>query len=255
MTTESRSAAILKTPKELALMRTSGRILAEILEVLRARATPGMTTRELDLIAEDEIRKHKVLPAFKGYRGFTACLCVSINDEIVHGIPGPRVMQDGDVVSIDAGVIYRGYYSDSAITLVLGTSNPEKDRLVNVTREAMMAGIAQARPFGRLGDVSAAVQEVGDAHGMGIIRKYVGHGIGRALHEDPAVPNYGRRGDPPVLRPGMCLAIEPMFTLGSYDTKEMPDHWTVCTVDGSLAAHWEHTIAVTENGPEVLTAL
>lgn len=255
MITESRSAAILKTPKELALMRTSGHILAEVLAVLQERVAPGMTTAELDAIAEQEIKKHKVLPAFKGYRGFPACLCISVNDEIVHGIPGPRVLQDGDVVSIDAGVIYRGYYSDSAITVVLGKSTPQKDQLVAATRAAMLAGIAQAVPGGRLGDVSAAVQKLGDEHRLGIIRKYVGHGIGRALHEDPAVPNFGTRGTGPVLRPGMCLAIEPMFTLGDFNTREMPDGWTVCTADGSLAAHFEHTIAVTEHGPEVLTTL
>lgn len=247
--------AIIKTPKELALMRTSGHILAEILAVLRERVAPGMTTGELDAIAAEEIKARKVLPAFKGYRGYTACLCISVNEEIVHGIPGKRVMQDGDVVSIDAGVIYRGYYSDSAITVVLGESTPEKDRLVRVTREAMLAGIAAARPGGRLGDVSASVQKLGDEHKLGIIRKYVGHGIGRAMHEDPGVPNFGARGTGEVLLPGMCLAIEPMFTLGHYDTKELADGWTVITADGSLAAHWEHTIAITENGPEILTAI
>lgn len=248
-------SAILKTPKELAQMRTSGHILAEILAILRERAVPGMTTGELDAIAEQEIKARKVLPAFKGYRGFTGCLCISINDEIVHGIPGKRVMQEGDVVSIDAGVIYRGYYSDSAITVVLGASTAEKDRLVNVTREAMLAGIAQAKPGARLYDISAAVQKLGDEHQLGIIRKYVGHGIGRSLHEEPGVPNFGQRGTGPLLQPGMCLAIEPMFTLGTYDTKELADGWTVVTADGSLAAHWEHTIAITDNGPEILTAV
>jgi methionyl aminopeptidase len=255
MSTIDVRAAIIKTPKELALMRQSGRFLAEILAILREKVAIGMTTAELDIIAEQAIKDRKILPAFKGYRGFPACLCISINNEIVHGIPGPRVMQDGDVVSIDAGVIYRGYYSDSAITVVLGASTPEKDRLVATTRDGMMDGIAQAGPGARMGDVSAAVQKHADAVGLGVIRKYVGHGVGRSLHEEPAVPNFGTKGTGLVLRPGMCLAIEPMFTLGDYNTREMPDGWTVCTADGSLAAHWEHTIAVTDNGPEVLTAL
>lgn len=235
-------------------MRTSGRILAEILAVLQEKVGPGMTTGELDALAEREIRARKVKPAFKGYRGFPACICVSVNDEVVHGIPGSRVLHDGDVVSIDAGVIYQGFYSDAAVTVALGAVAEDVQRLIATTRDALLSGIAVARPGSRIGDVSATIQRVIEGQGFGVVRKYVGHGIGRQLHEEPAVPNFGTPGLGPVLRPGLCLAIEPMVTVGDWQVREGADGWTISTVDGSLAAHFEHTIALTENGPEVLTA-
>lgn len=260
MVVDSRGV-ILKSPKEMGLMRIAGRHLAEILVILQERIAPGMTTAELDAIAEQEIKTRKLLPAFKGYPGsrpeypYPACLCISINDEVVHGIPGPRVMNEGDVVSIDAGVIYRGWVSDSAVTVVLGEGAETDRRLRDTTERAMMAGISQARPGARLGDVASAIQRAIEPEGFGVVRKYVGHGVGRDMHEPPAVPNFGAPGTGLVLRAGMCIAIEPMVTVGSYLVKEMPDGWTVCTADGSRAAHFEHTIAITERGPEVLSAL
>jgi len=250
----------LKSPKEMELLSTSGRLLAEVVAILKEQLKPGMTTRELDAIAEVEIKKRRVMPAFKGYPGngqrpFPACLCISINDEIVHGIPGGRMFMDGDVVSVDAGLIYRGFYSDSAFTAIVGKADPAAQRLVDTTYQAMMAGIAKAAVGARLGDVAAAIQAVAEAPGYGVIRKYVGHGVGRSLHEAPAVPNYGTPGTGLVLRPGLCIAIEPMVTGGSYECKELDDGWTVSTADGSLAAHFEHTILITENGPTVLTSL
>ena len=244
---------ILKSRQEIELMRTSGRILAEIITVLQERIGPGMTTAELDAIAEREIKARKVKAAFKGYRGFPACLCISINDEIVHGIPGSRVMEEGDVVSIDAGVVYQGFYSDSAITVALGARPQETERLIATTRDALYAGITAARPGARMGDVSSTIQRVIEAQHFGVVRKYVGHGIGRQLHEEPSVPNFGTPGMGLVLRPGLCIAIEPMVTVGDWRTKEHADGWTVSTADGSLAAHFEHSLVITEHGPEVLT--
>ena len=244
---------VLKSKQEIALMRDSGHILAEILAMLLDRITPGMTTAELDAIAEKETKAHKVKPAFKGYRGFPACLCISINDEIVHGIPGNRVMVEGDVVSIDAGVIYQGFYSDSAVTVALGAVPPETDRLIATTRDALYAGITAARPGARMGDVSSTIQRVIEEQHFGVVRKYVGHGIGRQLHEEPSVPNFGKPGMGLVLRPGLCIAIEPMVTVGDWRTRELADGWTVSTADGSLAAHFEHSLVVTEHGPEILT--
>lgn len=227
--------------------------MAEILAVLQQKVAPGMTTGELDAIAEREIRARKVKPAFKGYRGFPACLCISVNDQIVHGIPGGRVLQEGDVVSIDAGVIYKGFYSDSAVTVALGHVSEDVQRLIATTRDALAAGITMARPGARMGDVSSTIQRLIEDQGLGVVRKYVGHGIGRQLHEEPPVPNFGTPGMGPVLRPGLCLAIEPMVTVGDWRTREDADRWTVYTADGSLAAHFEHSIVITEHGPEVLT--
>lgn len=245
---------ILKSKHEIELMRTSGRILAEIVAIVQEKARPGMTTAEVDAIAEREIRARKVKPAFKGYRGFPACLCISVNDEVVHGIPGSRVLQEGDVVSIDAGVIYQGFYSDAAVTVALGPVPEAVQRLIITTRDALLAGITMARPGARMGDVSSTIQRLIEGQGFGVVRKYVGHGIGRQLHEEPAVPNFGTPGMGPVLRPGLCIAIEPMVTVGDWKTREAADGWTVSTADGSLAAHFEHSIVITENGPEILTA-
>lgn len=244
---------VLKSKPEIAMMRTSGRILGEIVAILQDKVRPGMTTGELDFIAEKEIKARKVKPAFKGYRGFPACLCISVNDEIVHGIPGKRVLRDGDVVSIDAGVIYQGFYSDAAVTVALGPVSDKVRQLIETTRDALQAGIAAALPGARMGDISSTVQRVIEGNGFGVVRKYVGHGIGRQLHEEPPVPNFGAPGMGPVLRPGLCLAIEPMVTVGDWKTREHGDGWTVSTADGSLAAHFEHSIVITENGPEILT--
>jgi methionyl aminopeptidase len=246
-------AIFIKSAEEIALMRRGGQIVAEVLGLLARTIRPGMTTRELDLLAEEEIRRRGGLPAFKGYRGFPATLCVSINEEVVHGIPGDRVVKEGDVVGLDLGAIYQGYLADSAVTVIVGGAPEEVRRLVETTREALMVGIQQARAGARVGDISAAIQEYVEARGFAVVREYVGHGIGRALHEEPQVPNYGFPGRGPLLRPGMALAIEPMVNMGDWRTRVKDDHWTVVTADGSLSAHFEHTIVVTEGEPEVLT--
>lgn len=245
----------IKSADEIAIMREAGHILAEILAVLKDMVKPGMTTAELDTIAAREIKKLKATPSFLGYHGYPAHICVSVNDEIVHGIPGKRVLKDGDIVSIDAGVIYKGFQSDSAITVGLGKIAPEAERLIGVTEESIMAGIAAARGGKRIGDISHAVQQVAEAAGFSVVREYVGHGIGRAMHEDPPVPNYGVPGRGLLLRPGMALAIEPMVNIGSWQTKVAPDNWTVLTLDGALSAHFEHTIAITDGEPEILSRI
>ena len=244
---------IIKSQKEIDIMRRAGEVAIGTKETIKKEIRIGMTTKELDLIAENQIRSMGAIPAFKGYRGFPGTLCISINDEIVHGIPGDRVFQEGDVVSIDQGAIVEGFYSDTAITLIMGESDNKTKNLVLDTKAAMEAGIAQAIPGNRIGDIAAAVQNIGDSKGYGVIKDFVGHGIGRSLHEEPSVPNVGVAGRGPKLVPGMVLAIEPMFTLGTWKTRTLDDEWTIVTADNSLAAHWEHTVAITENGPEVLT--
>ncbi len=244
---------IIKSQKEIDIMRRAGEVAIGTKETIKKEIRIGMTTKELDLIAENQIRSMGAIPAFKGYRGFPGTLCISINDEIVHGIPGDRVFQEGDVVSIDQGAIVEGFYGDTAITLIMGESDNKTKNLVLDTKAAMEAGIAQAIPGNRIGDIAAAVQNIGDSKGYGVIKDFVGHGIGRSLHEEPSVPNVGVAGRGPKLVPGMVLAIEPMFTLGTWKTRTLDDEWTIVTADNSLAAHWEHTVAITENGPEVLT--
>ena len=244
---------IIKSQKEIDIMRRAGEVAIGTKETIKKEIRIGMTTKELDLIAENQIRSMGAIPAFKGYRGFPGTLCISINDEIVHGIPGDRVFQEGDVVSIDQGAIVEGFYSDTAITLIMGESDNKTKNLVLDTKAAMEAGIAQAIPGNRIGDIAAAVQNIGDSKGYGVIKDFVGHGIGRSLHEEPSVPNVGVAGRGPKLVPGMVIAIEPMFTLGTWKTRTLDDEWTIVTADNSLAAHWEHTVAITENGPEVLT--
>ena len=246
---------IVKSPKEIALMREAGKILAEILAVLRERIAPGMTTAELDGIAAAEMAARKVTPSFLGYRGYPAHICVSVNEEIVHGIPGPRVLEEGDIVGVDAGLIHQGFQADSAMTIGIGQISAEAARLVETTRVSLEAGIRAARGGARLSDIGAAVQAAAEAAGYSVVREYVGHGIGQAMHEDPQIPNYGPPGRGPVLRPGMALAIEPMVNIGDYKTRVGPDRWTVYTLDGSLSAHFEHTIAITEGEAEVLTRL
>jgi len=245
-----------KSAREITLMREGGRILAEVVERLRTEAKPGTSTLEIDEGVEAFIRERGAAPAFKGYRGFPATVCVSINDEVVHGIPSARRrLKEGDIVGFDLGCIVEGYYADCAVTLPIGAVPAAVQKLLDVTRESLDLAIQECRPDRRLSDVSHAVQQHVEAHGFGVVRSFVGHGIGRALHEEPQVPNFGEPGRGPRLRPGMVLAIEPMVTMGNHEVRILDDGWTAVTTDGSLAAHFEHTIAVTETGPEVLTTL
>ena len=249
---------IKKSRAEIERMAKAGQIVARAHEELMARLAPGMSTLDLDRIAEEVITRSGAVPSFKGYRGFPATLCTSPNDQIVHGIPSAEVVLDeGDVISIDCGAIWEGFHGDSATTLIVGGEDavaPEVAKLVRATRNAMWRGLEQAQHGNRLGDVGAAVEAVAMDHGYGVVREYVGHGIGRALHEDPSVPNYGRAGKGLKMTKGWVIAIEPMFNLGTERTRTLDDEWTVVTEDGALSAHWEHTVAVTEDGPWVLTA-
>ncbi|MFL5766533.1 MAG: type I methionyl aminopeptidase [Actinomycetota bacterium] len=247
---------IRKSPEEIDRMRKAGRIVAETIEKTVAAVRPGITTGELDAVSEATIVKGGGAPSFKGYRGFPASLCVSVNEQVVHGIPGKRVLQAGDLLSLDFGAIWEGYHADAAVSLFVGGEAPssEAEKLVRVTEEALEAGIGQIRIGGRLTDISHAVQQVIEGAGFDLVREYTGHGVGRKLHEDPPVFNYGAPGRGPELRPGLVIAVEPMAMLGAWPTRVLADGWTVVTDDGSLAAHFEHTIAVTENGAEVLTA-
>jgi methionyl aminopeptidase len=248
-----------KSKEEIARMRRAGRLVAEVLALVESALKPGVTTGRLDELAEKHIRAAGAIPSFKGYgdrrNPFPGSLCVSIDDEVVHGIPGNRPIRDGQLVSIDAGAIIDGWHGDAARTFIVGDRGPEAARLVETTRLAMMAGIAAAVPGARIGDISAAIEDVAKPAGYGIVRQFVGHGIGTEMHQEPQVPNYraGARGL--ELAPGICLAIEPMLTLGGDEVSIKPDGWTVVTRDGSLAAHFEHTIAVTEHGPEILTTV
>jgi methionyl aminopeptidase len=249
---------IKKSRDEVAKMAAAGKVVARAHEALIERLEPGMSTLDLDEIAEKVIRGDGAVPSFKGYRGFPATLCTSRNHQIVHGIPSRDVVLDeGDVISIDCGAIVDGYHGDSAVTLIVGSpdSVPEAVRaLVEDTRRALWAGLAAARAGNRLGDIGASVEAVANAQGYGVVREYVGHGIGRALHEDPSVPNYGSAGRGMKLSKGWVIAVEPMFNLGTEETRTLEDGWTVVTADGEVSAHWEHTVAITEDGPWVLTA-
>lgn len=244
---------IRKRPAEIAKMRLAGRVVAETLAAVRAEIRAGVTTAFLDEVAEREIRARGATPSFKGYRGFPASICTSLNGEIVHGIPGDVVLREGDLVKIDCGAIVEGYHGDAAITVPVGEPDPEAARLIDVTRLALEAGIDSVRPGARIGDIGAAVQAVAEGAGFSVVREYVGHGIGRALHEDPPVPNHGQAGKGFPLDEGMVIAIEPMINAGGYQTRQLADGWTVVTADGSLSAHFEHTVAVTADGHEILT--
>ena len=246
---------ILKLPDEIERLRTSNGIVAEILTELKERVKPGVTTRELDRLSESLSRKSRVVPAFKGYRGYPFALCTSVNGEVVHGMPSDLPLVSGDILSLDFGVIYKGYYGDAAITVPVGTVSDTAQRLIKVTEEGLYDGIEQALTGNRLGDISAAVQRRVESAGFSIVRDFVGHGIGRSMHEDPQIPNYGERGRGIQLRPGMVLAIEPMVNEGSYRVKILPDGWTVVTEDGGLSAHFEHSVAITDNGPEILSRI
>jgi methionyl aminopeptidase len=245
----------LKSAREIGLMRRAGHILSDVMDRLRTTVKPGMSTLEIDEDVEEFIRAHGARPAFKGYRGFPATVCISINEEVVHGIPSAhRHVKEGDIVGLDLGCIVDGYYADCAFTLAVGDVPPRVQELLDVTRESLEMGIVECRPGRRLSDVSHAIQAHVEDHGFSVVRAFVGHGIGRALHEEPQVPNFGDPGRGPQLKPGMVLAIEPMVTMGSWEVRILDDGWTAVTRDGSLAAHFEHTIAVTEAGPEVLTS-
>ncbi|MGI6450861.1 MAG: type I methionyl aminopeptidase [Desulfitobacteriia bacterium] len=243
----------LKSKDQLELMRQAGRIVAEVLEIMREMVKPGVTTEELDKAAEQHIRKCNAIPAFKGYNGFPASLCTSVNEEVVHGIPGLRALKNGDIISIDCGAIYKGYVGDAAITLPVGEISTELANLLAVTSKSLELGIVQARKGKRLQDISYAIQSYVEKNGMSVVRDYVGHGIGRKMHEEPQIPNFGKPGRGPRLEIGMALAIEPMVNLGSYQVETLEDHWTVVTKDRRASAHFEHTVAITENGPEILT--
>jgi methionyl aminopeptidase len=245
----------LKSAREIGLMRRGGHILSEVMDRLRTSVKPGMSTLEIDTDVEEFIRARGAIPAFKGYRGFPATVCISINEEVVHGIPSAqRHVKEGDIVGLDLGCIVEGYYADCAFTLAVGEVPARVQELLDVTRESLERGITECRPGRRLSDVSHAIQSHVEQHGFSVVRAFVGHGIGRALHEEPQVPNFGDPGRGPQLRPGMVLAIEPMVTMGSWEVRILDDGWTAVTKDGSLAAHFEHTIAVTDSGPEVLTS-
>ena len=246
---------ILKQPDEIAKARASNRIVADVLSVLRERVKPGVTTRELDRIAESLTEKRGAKPAFKGYRGYPFSLCTSVNEEVVHGMPSNRILVEGDIVGLDFGVYYQGLYGDSAITLPVGRVTDQATRLMQVTEQSLYAAIGQACDGKRLGDISAAVQETVEADGFSIVRDFVGHGIGKCLHEDPQIPNFGKKGRGIELKKGMILAIEPMVNAGKYKVKILQDGWTVITADGSLSAHFEHSVAITDNGPEILSKL
>ena len=243
----------VKSPQELDSMRRAGKIVGNVIDLLKAAVAPGMTTKDLDKIAYKEITRQKATPTFMGYHGFPASICTSVNEEIVHGIPGKRILQEGDIVKVDVGATIEGFIGDAAVSLPVGEVTPEAITLMEDTRISLEEGIRAAQPGGRVGDIGAAVQAYGESRGYGVVREFVGHGVGRFLHEDPQVPNYGQAGMGPLLRVGMCIAIEPMFNLGDWHTKILDDEWTVITADGKLSAHFEHSIAITEDGPEILT--
>ncbi len=243
----------LKSRRELDLMRAASRIVAEVLKQLRPRCKVGITTRELDRLAEEITLAAGAQPAFKGYRGFPRSLCTSVNQEVVHGIPGNRVLEDGDIVGLDFGVVYQGYYGDAAITVPIGTVRPEVQELLEVTEQCLYLGIEQMVPGKHLSDISRAIQIHAESHGYTLVREFGGHGIGKRLHEDPMVLNYVVNGRGIRLKPGLVLAIEPMVNMGTEQVRILPDGWTVVTTDGRPSAHFEHTIAITDSAPEILT--
>ncbi|HBR51463.1 MAG TPA: type I methionyl aminopeptidase [Nitrospira sp.] len=247
---------ILKTPAEIEVMAAASRVVAEALEIVKEAVRSGISTDELDLIAENEIRARGAIPAFKGYRNYPKTLCASINEQVVHGIPSKRKLKDGDIIGLDLGAIVGGFYGDSAVTVAVGRIAQEAEKLVEVTREALYVGIRQAVVGNRLTDISHAVQVYVEAAGFSVVTEFVGHGIGRQLHEEPQVPNYGKSGQGPRLQSGMVLAIEPMVNMGRSAVRVLDDRWTAVTVDGSLSAHFEHTIAIQPTGaPRILSEL
>jgi methionyl aminopeptidase len=244
---------ILKSAKELDRMREAGKIVYLTHQELKKAIQPGVTTKELDRIAEKVITRFGAIPSFKGYNGFPGRICTSVNEELVHGIPGNRTLKEGDIISIDIGACYEGYHGDSAWTYAVGKISPDAEKLLSVTEASLYKGLEQAKPGARIGDISHAVQRVAEEAGFSIVREYVGHGIGQNLHEAPSVPNYGLAGKGPRLKPGMTLAVEPMVNFGKRFVRTLADNWTVVTTDGSICAHFEHTIAITDEGHEILT--
>ncbi len=247
---------VIKSPQEIATLREAGRINAKALDAVRQLIRPGVTTAELDAAAEEVIRKHGAIPTFKGYPGpypYPASICVSINEQLVHGIPGKRKLQAGDIVSIDCGSTFEGFVGDSAITIGVGDISPVAQRLIEVTEQALYEGISQMRANNRVGDVSAAIQKFVENTGFYVTREYTGHGVGRQMHEGPQVPNYGIAGRGQIFRQGMTIALEPMVLVGTSQTQVLPDQWTVVSADGSLTAHWEHSVAITEGEALILT--
>jgi len=246
---------ICKSPAEIERLRRSGRMVRGLLEELRERVQPGVRTLDLEKYVEKRIAQLGARPAFKGYRGYPCCLCASVNSEVIHGIPSERCLEPGDILSLDMGVVVDGYYGDSAITVPVGEVSESTQRLLRVTQEALQLAIDQARLGNRLGDICATVQGHVEKNGYSVVREFVGHGIGRELHEEPQIPNFGQPGHGPVLKPGMVLAIEPMVNAGGPAVRVLADNWTAVTADGTLSAHFEHMVAVTRNGPDVLTRI
>ncbi|WP_291647767.1 type I methionyl aminopeptidase [Clostridium sp.] len=246
---------IIKNNKEIDLMRSAGRIVAETLQLVEEKVRPGITTAEIDMIAEEFITKHGAKPSFKGLYGFPASLCISVNEQVVHGIPGGYVLKDGDIVSVDCGAYLNGFHGDAARTFAVGNVSEEANKLIKVTEQSFFKGIEYAKIGNRLTDISHGIQSYIEASGFSVVRDFVGHGIGRVVHEDPDVPNFGKPGRGPKLAQGMALAIEPMVNLGNYKVKTLNDDWTVVTSDGSLSAHYENTIVILPDGPEILTLI
>lgn len=244
---------ICKTPRELDIMRVAGKIVALTHQELQKYIKPGVTTKELDSIAEKFIRQHDAIPSFKGYNGFTGSICASVNEELVHGIPGDRLLKNGDIISIDIGAKYNGYHGDSAWTYAVGEISEETQKLLDVTEQSLYKGLEEAKPGERLSNISHAIQVYVEAFGFSVVREYVGHGIGQNLHEDPQIPHFGPPNKGPRLKPGMVLAVEPMVNAGKRYVRTLPDNWTVVTTDGKMCAHFEHTIAIVETGFEILT--
>lgn len=243
----------VKSPREIDIMRKAGRITADALSLMCDMVKPGMTTRQLDKIGHEYIVKQNATPSFLGYGGFPACCCISVNEQVIHGIPGDRVLKEGDIVSVDCGSIFNGYHSDAARTFAVGSISAENQLLIDVTEQSFFEGMKGIKAGSRLGDIGGAIQEFVESKGFSVVRQYVGHGIGRNLHEDPAIPNYGKRGTGVRLKAGMMLAVEPMVNAGVYDVKVLADEWTVVTLDGKSSAHYENTVLITENGVEILT--
>ncbi len=246
---------IVKSPRELEGMRKAGKITAAILDTLRSEVRPGITTSMLDDVAVRELERHGAVSSFKGYRGYPNSVCASINEQLVHGIPGERKLKEGDIISIDFASVYEGFHGDAAFTVGVGEISAEAERLLATTEGALKAGISAAREGAHLGDISAAIQEYGESREFSVVREYVGHGIGREMHEDPQIPNFGSPGQGPVLKRGMTMALEPMVNAGGWRTKVLPDQWTVVTADGSLSAHFENSIAIAGDQAEILTLL
>ena len=246
---------ILKSQDEIERMAVAGRIVAEVLEEIRSIVAPDVTTLDLDKFAESYIKSKGASPAFKGYRGFPASICTSVNEQVVHGIPSSEMLREGDIISLDIGVYYNGFYGDAALTLTVGKVSNVAKKLLSVTEKSLYLGIEKAVAGNRLFDISSAIQIQVETEGFSVVRNFVGHGIGRELHEDPQIPNYGRKGDGPVLKEGMTLAIEPMVNAGTWDVEVLDDGWTAVTKDKNLSAHFEHTVAITSNGPVILTKI